>query len=61
MPKLLSQSKHEEFKSNLALKIKKLEERIVENRRKCTTAGRLFLRALCILSTVPPVAYSSAF
>ena len=34
MPKLLSQSKHEEFESNLALQIRNQKERRAENARK---------------------------
>ena len=34
MPKLLSQSKHEEFESNSALQIRNQKERRAENERK---------------------------
>ena len=54
MPKLLSRSKHEEFKSNSTLQIKDQKERRAKTEEQCTTAGMLFLRALFLPpSTVP--------
>ena len=41
MPKLLSRSKHEEFKLNSALQIKNQKERRVENARKLEPVGNL--------------------
>ena len=60
MPNLSSQFKHEEPKlySSLQIRPRRKEEKKV---KKNTTAGKLLLRALCILRTVPPVACSPAF
>ena len=52
MPKLLSRSKNEEFKSNLTLQIKIIRKE-EQNVKKNTTTGKLLLRALCIMQ--PPV------
>ena len=49
MPKLLSQSKHEEFESNSALQIKDQKERREKCEENWSTAGVLLLLPLCIL------------
>ena len=49
MPKLLSRSKHEEFKSNSALQIKDQKERKENFEESWSTAGVLFPLPLCIL------------
>ena len=49
MPKLLSRSKHEEFKVKLSIAYQRPEERIAENRKKWSIIRMIFLRALCIL------------
>ena len=49
MPKLLSRSKHEEFESNSALKIKDQKERRAKCEEKWSNAGVLLPLPLCIL------------
>ena len=62
MPKLLSRSKHEEFKSNSALQIKDQKERREENTKKMEHYRNAFLAStMHPASTVPPAACSPAF
>ena len=49
MPKLLSRSKHKEFKSNSTLQIKDQKERRAKCEEKWSTAGVLLPLPLCIL------------
>ena len=57
MPKLLSQSKHEEIESNSALQIRNQEERIAENRGNWSTCeiGSCEHCASCTLFILLPV------
>ena len=62
MPKLLSRSKHEEFKSNSALQIKDQKERRAkceEKREHCRSA--FATATVHPTSTVPPASCSPAF
>ena len=52
MPKLLSRSKHEEFKSNSALQIKFQKERREKCEEKWSTAGVLLPLPLSILRSL---------
>ena len=67
MPKLLSQSKHEEFKSNSTLQIRSQKESGVENRRKRAKTKIshdweiCFLRALFIMQHCSPFCHYSPF
>ena len=49
MPKLLSQSKHEEFESNLALQIRDQKEKRVENAKKLELQEKFSQVALFIM------------
>ena len=59
MPKLLSQSKHEEFEPNSALQIRDYKERIVENAKKLELQENLAGHEIFTGCTVHPAKFSS--